>query len=100
MARPALAVLLAALLAWLPLAAWPQQDTPRIAAPASASPPEDGQWVMPMRDHANTRFSGLDEINAENVSRLQVAFTFSTGVNRGQESAPIVVGSTLYLVTP
>jgi lanthanide-dependent methanol dehydrogenase len=29
-----------------------------------------------------------------------VAFTFSIGVNRGQESAPIVVGDTLYLVTP
>ncbi len=55
---------------------------------------------MPARDHANTRYSGLDEINAGNVGRLQVAFTFSTGVNRGQESAPIVVGDTLYLVTP
>ena len=33
-------------------------------------------------------------------SNLQVAFTFSTGVNRGQEAAPLVVGDTMYVVTP
>ena len=26
-------------------------------------PPEDGQWTMPAKDYASTRFSGLDEIN-------------------------------------
>ena len=31
---------------------------------------------------------------------LKVAWTFSTGVNRGQEAAPIVVGDTMYVVTP
>jgi alcohol dehydrogenase (cytochrome c) len=55
---------------------------------------------MPAKNYASTRYSGLEEINTGNVGKLQVAFTFSTGVNRGQESAPIVVGSTMYLVTP
>ena len=32
--------------------------------------------------------------------RLQLAWTFSTGVNRGHEAAPLVVGSTMYVVTP
>jgi alcohol dehydrogenase (cytochrome c) len=100
MARPAFAVLVAALLALPAATAWSQQDAQRIAPPASASPPEDGQWVMPMRDHANTRFSGLHEINTGNVAQLQLAFTFSTGVNRGQEAAPIVVGSTMFVLTP
>src|SRR5207244_1122015 len=45
-------------------------------------------------------FSGLDEINASNVGNLKVAWTFSTGVNRGQEAAPLVVGDTMYVVTP
>ncbi|WP_159716201.1 methanol/ethanol family PQQ-dependent dehydrogenase [Geminicoccus flavidas] len=68
--------------------------------PASAAPPDDGQWTAPAKNHANTRYSELDEIDTGNVARLTVAFTFSTGVNRGQESAPLVVGDTMYLVTP
>lgn len=55
---------------------------------------------MAAKNYQNTRFSGLDEINAENVKNLKVAWTFSTGVNRGQEAAPIVVGDTMYVVTP
>src|SRR4051794_24503489 len=47
---------------------------------------EDGQWLMAPKDYANTRYSGLKEITAENVDQLQVAWTFSTGVNRGQEA--------------
>jgi PQQ-dependent dehydrogenase (methanol/ethanol family) len=55
---------------------------------------------MPARDYASTRFSGLDEIQTGNVGRLRVAWTFSTGVNAGHEAAPLVAGSTMYLVTP
>jgi len=73
---------------------------PAINPPASAAPPEDGQWTMPAKNYASTRFSGLDEINVRNVKNLQVAFTFSTGVNKGQEAAPLMVGSTLYVLTP
>lgn len=63
-------------------------------------PPEDGQWTMAAKDFANTRYSGLSEINTENVKTLKVAWTFSTGVDRGQEGAPLVVGDTMYYVTP
>ena len=31
---------------------------------------DDGQWVMPAKNYSSTRFSGLDEINAGNVSKL------------------------------
>src|SRR4051794_40613505 len=61
---------------------------------------DDGQWTMPAKDFASTRFSGLDEINASNVANMRAAWTFSTGVNRGQEAAPIIVGYTMYVVTP
>jgi PQQ-dependent dehydrogenase (methanol/ethanol family) len=61
---------------------------------------DDGQWTMAARDYANTRYSGLDQITAGNARNLHVAWTFSTGVLRGQEAAPLVVGSTMYLVTP
>ena len=66
----------------------------------SANEPEDGQWLMPAKNYASTRFSGLDQINPDNVKNLKVAWTFSTGVDRGQEAAPLVVGSTMYVVTP
>jgi lanthanide-dependent methanol dehydrogenase len=70
------------------------------AAPAANAASDDGQWVVPAKDYANTRFSALDQINADNVRSLKVAFSFSTGVTRGHEAAPLVVGSTMYVVTP
>ncbi len=45
--------------------------------------------VMPTNTYDNQRYSGLNQINASNVSKLQVAWTFSTGVLRGHEGAPI-----------
>lgn len=61
---------------------------------------DDTQWVMPAKNYASTRFSGVDQINTENVDKLQVAWTFSTGLNTGHEAAPLVVGDTMYVVTP
>jgi PQQ-dependent dehydrogenase (methanol/ethanol family) len=59
-----------------------------------------GEWTMPALDYASTRYSPLAQLDTSNVGRLQVQFTFSTGINRGQEAAPLVVGSTMYIVTP
>jgi PQQ-dependent dehydrogenase (methanol/ethanol family) len=56
-------------------------------------------WVMPAGDYANQRFSKLNQINAGNVGKMQVAWTFSTGVLRGHEGAPLVIGDTMYLHT-
>jgi len=61
---------------------------------------EDGQWLMPAKNYASTRFSGLNEINVENVRNLQPVWTFSTGLARGHEAAPLVVNNTMYIVTP
>ena len=61
---------------------------------------DDGQWVRPAKDFASTRFSTLSEINTTNVKNLRSVGTFSTGVLRGHESAPLVVGSTMYIITP
>jgi PQQ-dependent dehydrogenase (methanol/ethanol family) len=61
---------------------------------------ETGEWTMAARDYASTRYSALGEITVANVATLRVAWTFSTGVVRGHEAAPLVVGTTMYLVTP
>src|SRR5580704_9331932 len=58
------------------------------------------QWVMQQGDDANTRYSKLNQITASNVKKLQVAWTFSTGVLRGHEGGPLVVGDVMYVHTP
>jgi lanthanide-dependent methanol dehydrogenase len=58
------------------------------------------QWVMQQGDNANTRYSKLNQINSTNVKKLQVAWTFSTGVLRGHEGGPLVVGDTMYVHAP
>ena len=57
-------------------------------------------WVMPTGDYANTRYSKLNQINAQNVGKLQVAWTFSTGVLRGHEGGPLIIGNMMYVHTP
>ena len=57
-------------------------------------------WVMPLGNYANHRYSELDQINTGNVKDLRVAWTFSTGVLRGHEGGPLVIGDTMYVHTP
>ncbi len=57
-------------------------------------------WASWGGDYAGTRYSKLNQINANNVDDLQVAWTFSTGVLRGHEGGPLVIGDTLYVHTP
>jgi lanthanide-dependent methanol dehydrogenase len=58
------------------------------------------QWAIQTGDYANTRYSTLDQINKDNVKDLRVAWTFSTGVLRGHEGAPLVIGDIMYVHTP
>ena len=89
----------------------PSKDAPRVAQAARTGPAsttgdtstrfaDDGEWVRPAKDFQGTRFSALTEINNKNVQNLRVVSTFSTGVTRGHEAAPVVAGNTMYIVTP
>jgi PQQ-dependent dehydrogenase (methanol/ethanol family) len=69
----------------------------RIAAPRSGPP---GEWSLPAGDYSSSRFSDLDQITAANAKGLHASWTFSTGVLRGHEGQPLVVGNTMYVVTP
>jgi len=57
-------------------------------------------WVMPRGDYNSQAFSKLKQITPENVKTLAPAWTFSTGVLRGHEGAPLVIGDVMYLHTP
>lgn len=57
-------------------------------------------WAIQTGDYANQRYSSLAQINRDNVKNLQVAWTFSTGVLRGHEGSPLVIGNTMFVHTP
>ena len=77
-------------------------DAPRATAqsrPASAGPV--GEWRTYGADLANTRYSPLDQINAENFGKLEVAWRFKTdGLGPRPEfnlqSTPLMVGGRLF----
>ncbi|MDQ6779876.1 MAG: PQQ-dependent dehydrogenase, methanol/ethanol family [Candidatus Eremiobacteraeota bacterium] len=59
-----------------------------------------GEWHSQARDYANTRYSPLEQITTANVAKLRIAWSFSDGTPNGHEAAPLVVGDTMYIVTP
>lgn len=79
-----------------------------IAAPALAFADSDvekltkdpNNWAMQAGGLANQRYSELKQINKDNAKNLTVAWTMSTGVLRGHEGGPLVVGDTMYVHTP
>ncbi len=66
----------------------------------SAVTADNGNWEMPGKTYASTRFSALTEITPANVARMGVVFTFSTATTHGYEAPPLVVDGTMYLITP
>ncbi|MFG6448946.1 methanol/ethanol family PQQ-dependent dehydrogenase [Roseateles sp. BYS180W] len=59
-----------------------------------------GNWAAQAGDFYNQRYSKLNQINKANVGKMQVAWTFSTGVLRGHEGSPLVVDGMMYIHTP
>ena len=57
-------------------------------------------WALQLGDYAGQRYSTLDQINKDNVKNMRVAWSFSTGVLRGHEGGPIVIGDTMFIHTP
>jgi PQQ-dependent dehydrogenase (methanol/ethanol family) len=80
--------------------------TAALSAPAVANDSvlkcieDENNWCMQQHDYSATRYSSLDQINTKNVANLKVAWTFSTGVLRGHEGSPLVIGDTMYVHTP
>jgi PQQ-dependent dehydrogenase (methanol/ethanol family) len=59
-----------------------------------------GEWTLPARDYSNTRYSPLGAITTANVANLRPISVMATGIPNGHEGQPLVVGSTMYVVTP
>src|SRR5215471_8450516 len=66
-----------------------------------------GDWTAYGHDQLGSRFSPLTQIDRGNVSRLTVAWTFSTGEASEStrepvkfEATPLVVNGTMFISTP
>jgi PQQ-dependent dehydrogenase (methanol/ethanol family) len=57
-------------------------------------------WVMPAGNYASQRFTPLKQITPENVKNLEPVWTFSTGILRGHEGGPLIIGDVMYLNAP
>src|SRR5438128_9336771 len=89
MQRTSLTVIVLVLLL-LPLVAYANDELLKLQQ-------DPGQWVMQRKNYAATGYSDLNQITTDNVKKLKVAWTFSTGALRGHEGAPLVVSTTMYV---
>lgn len=56
-------------------------------------------WAHARGQYNNQGYSQLSQINTRNVKNLKLAWTFSTGVNRGHEGAPLVIDGVMFVHT-
>ncbi len=66
----------------------------RAADTASA---QDVGWPIYGNNYANTHYSPLAQITPGNIAKLHVAYAFSLGTLRSNESTPLVIGDTMYV---
>ncbi|MBV7258299.1 PQQ-dependent dehydrogenase, methanol/ethanol family [Erythrobacter crassostreae] len=60
---------------------------------------DHANWITHGRNYSEQRFSPLDEINAENVGELGLAWFSDMDTARGQEATPLVMDGKLYVTT-
>ena len=73
-------------------AAHAEVDDARIAAADG----EPGSWLIHGRTWSEQRMSPLDQIDASNVAKLELAWSFDTKTVRGLEATPLVVDGVMY----
>jgi alcohol dehydrogenase (cytochrome c) len=60
----------------------------------------DSNWTSPARTYQGTRYSPLNQITTDNVSKLKESWSYVTGIKDGHEGQPLVINNTMYVVTP
>lgn len=65
-----------------------------------AADTEPQSWLAHGRTYDEQRYSPLKQIHDGNVSRLELDWSFDTGISRGHEASPIVVDGVLYTTAP
>ncbi|PYN72926.1 MAG: PQQ-dependent dehydrogenase, methanol/ethanol family [Candidatus Rokuibacteriota bacterium] len=62
--------------------------------------PEPHNWLMYRGTLNGWGYSPLDQVTPANVKKLVPVWTFSTGVNEGHQSPPIVNNGVMFVTTP
>jgi alcohol dehydrogenase (cytochrome c) len=62
--------------------------------------PEPQNWLMTRGNYKGWSYSPLDKVNTGNVKNLVPVWSFSTGVDSGHESPPIVNNGVMFISTP
>ena len=75
-------------------------NVPEAAVAQEAAESDPAQWVMPNANYAGWNYSALDQINVDNVQTLEMAWTMQLGIQDSHEASPLVIGDTMYIVTP
>src|SRR5262245_32754580 len=60
---------------------------------------EPANWLTHGGSYSEQRYSKLDQINTQTVTRLAPAWSFEFDTNRGQESTPLVVDGVMYVTS-
>lgn len=81
-------------------AAAPETKTYQPVTSARLLHPEPENWLMYRGTYDSWGYSPLDQINTKNVGKLVPAWTFSTGVDEGHQSPPIVNNGVMFITTP
>lgn len=107
--KPLAGLLTALGLAWAVHAAGAQAPTAAVpdalrtyrpVTRAMLESPAAGDWLMVRRTYDGWGYSPLEQITAGNVTRLQPAWVFSTGVTSGHQAAPLVNNGVMFVSTP
>src|SRR5499427_5273783 len=69
-------------------------------AGSQSGSPVSQDWPVWGGSPENQHYSALAQINRSNVKQLQVAWTYDTGEKGGVQTSPLVVGRTLYGISP
>src|SRR5687767_10456317 len=73
-----------------------------VALCGGAAMAQDANWPNVGNDKGGTRYSTLDQINRDNVTKLQVVWTYNTadaGEGTTIECTPLVVDGVMYITT-
>ncbi|MET0533097.1 MAG: membrane-bound PQQ-dependent dehydrogenase, glucose/quinate/shikimate family, partial [Steroidobacter sp.] len=74
-----------------------REPYPTLPFPAASHSPSVNDWEHWGGSAAGRRYAALDQINATNVSKLAVAWTFRTGVGGAFKATPLQIRDTLYV---
>jgi quinoprotein glucose dehydrogenase len=69
-------------------------------APKAQSAKPNQDWPSYGGNPENNRYSPLDQINRDNIGKLQVAWSFDTGEEGGLQTHPLIVSGVLFGITP